>query len=101
MKILALTAAVFFAQSNPLGTPTGDEFFTWMKVAIGVLIIVALVKNIFGKTPPDHQRWADKTETSERLTKIEDKLEELETKVVETPSKTIALMHEANRLFQR
>lgn len=101
---------IFFLANIPNPTPGSVE--QWLWAAAALMAIVALGKNVFRRTPADHQQFADKAETNKRLDMIEGQLSdvisqaaadknELANRIEAVPYKTIALFRDMRDLLPR
>lgn len=99
---------LFLAQNLP--APDPNHFWQWILAAAAILWIVSLLKDIFMKVPPDHQRWADRQETNQRLKDLEDHVSQIKKQASEdkedlikqinaVPAQTIALLKEMKGLL--
>lgn len=92
---------MLLADAISLPSPTGDDFIKWLSSACLVMGIIALAKLTFAKRPADHERFADRKETRERLDNIEKRIGALDDKLDDVPGRTIALLSDAGRILRR
>lgn len=62
-----------------LPSPSAGELYVWLVCATCVVVVVNQVKQLLHKEPPDHRRYADRVETSDRMNKFESRLLQMET----------------------
>jgi len=91
------------------GVPA-EALKTWLLIAVGVVAIALMLRELLAKRPPDHQRWADRTETNRRLEILENHVEdikeqaatdktELLDRINQVPHETIALLKQTKGLI--
>lgn len=99
-----------FVIASGLPSPDPLSFWQWILSAAAAMWLVKMVKETFTKTPPDHERWADRRETNSRLQQLETHVsdikkqagtdkEELLDRIGDVPAETIALLKSTKGLI--